>query len=38
MASEPGGRMQKGASMGGPMKDNKGNCRLAWVQLPPGFV
>jgi len=38
MASEPGGRMQKGASMGGPMKSNKGDRRLAGVQVPPGFV
>jgi hypothetical protein len=38
MASEPGGRMQKGASMGGPMKDNKASCRLAGVKVPPGFV
>jgi hypothetical protein len=38
MASEPGGRMQKAASMGGQMKDNSGGCRLACVQVPPGFV
>ena len=38
MASEPGGRMQKAASMGGPMKGNNGGCRLACVQVPPGFV
>jgi hypothetical protein len=38
MASEPGGRMQKEASMGCPMKDDKGGCRLADVQVPPGFV
>ena len=38
MAWEPGGRMQKEASMGGPMKGNKGDCRPAGVQVPPGFV
>jgi hypothetical protein len=38
MASEPGGRMRKVASMGGPMKGNIGGRRLAGVQVPPGFV